>query len=321
MTTQRSDAADPTAISSRSLAASLAGVLVEACGGRLSNLTWFKADWQRGGAATATAAWNGGGQTGGVVAKLPVVQRELVWMRRLQGSPVVPKLYAFGQELGGYDLAWIVIERFPYGPLGAAWHDDHAARMADAAASFYEASSRYALDETPAAEDWESLVRDAQESLRINDVPNHSRWRAAVKSLRQRIGPLAKAWNDRGGAEWLHGDLHLANAMSRVALDSGPVCLIDLGDVHAGHWIEDAVYLERQLWSRPQRMKAANPVKAIAAARRAHGLPVEDDYPRLAMIRRALLAGTAPKFLKSEGDPHHLEACLEWLERALPELR
>ncbi len=318
MTTQRSDAAGPAEISSRSLAASLAGVLLDACEGRLTDLTWFKADWQRGGAATATAAWNG---AAGVVVKLPVVPRELVWMQRLQGASVVPKLYACGRELAGYDLAWIVIERFPYGPLGAAWHDGHAARVAEAAAEFYAAASRYPLDEAPAHEDWESLVRDAQESLRINDVPNHGRWRAAVKTLRHRIGELRKVWDERGGAEWLHGDLHLANAMSRVSMESGPVCLIDLGEVHAGHWIEDAVYLERQLWSRPPRMKAANPVRAIAAARRARGLPVQEDYPRLAMLRRALLAGTAPKFLKSEGDPHHLDACLDWLERALAEIR
>jgi hypothetical protein len=38
------------------------------------------------------------------------------------------------------------------------------------------------------------------------------------------------------------------------------------------------------------------------------------------MIRRALLAGTAPKFMRSEGHPRHLQACLNWLETALAEL-
>ena len=50
-------------------------------------------------------------------------------------------------------------------------------------------------------------------------------------------------------------------------------------------------------------------------------MTVDPDYPRLAVIRRALLAGTAPKFLKSEGHPRHLEACLERLETALTALR
>ena len=37
------------------LAAGLADQLAEACDGRLGEITWFKADWQRGGAATGTA--------------------------------------------------------------------------------------------------------------------------------------------------------------------------------------------------------------------------------------------------------------------------
>ena len=55
--------------------------------------------------------------------------------------------------------------------------------------------------------------------------------------------------------------------------------------------------------------------------RRNWQLPVEEDYPRLAMIRRALLAGTALRFLQSEGDPRYLDACLGWLERAVIDLK
>ena len=104
-------------------------------------------------------------------------------------------------------------------------------------------------------------------------------------------------------------------------MDEGDVALIDLAEVHAGHWVEDAVYLERLLWARPERLKSHKPVKAIAKARKAHGLDVDKDYPRLAMIRRALLAATAPKFIKSEGSPAHLAACLNWLETSLRDLK
>jgi hypothetical protein len=62
-------------------------------------------------------------------------------------------------------------------------------------------------------------------------------------------------------------------------------------------------------------------VREVAAARRRLGLPVEEDYPRLAMIRRALLAASAPRFIKSEGHPLHLAACLRWLEIALADLK
>ncbi|MHC4218968.1 MAG: phosphotransferase [Planctomycetota bacterium] len=311
----------------RSLAASLAPVLIEACEGRLSPITWYRADWQRGGAATGTAEYViEGDRTAKVVVKLPVVPRERMWISRLQDEEdqpgsVAPRLYASGDSLAGYDLAWMVIERVPHGPLGAHWHDDHAARMAEAAARFHAGAAQYPVDQAPRNEPWEEQVDDARQSLRDNDVPRRQEWQAAVKTLRGRLGQLVESWEARDSGQWLHGDLHLANAMSRVSLDSGPVCLIDFGEVHAGHWIEDAIYLERQLWARPQRLKAHKPVKEMAAARRKLGLPVDEDYPRLAMIRRALMAGTAPKYLKSEGGSRHLNACLDWLERALVELK
>ncbi len=69
----------------RSLAASLVPVVEQACEGRLSEITWFKADWQRGGAATGFARFDDGTTDGcAVVVKLPVVPRELIWTRRLQ---------------------------------------------------------------------------------------------------------------------------------------------------------------------------------------------------------------------------------------------
>ena len=43
--------AGPAQTDPRTLAASLAPVLAEACDGRLSAITWFRTDWQRGGAA------------------------------------------------------------------------------------------------------------------------------------------------------------------------------------------------------------------------------------------------------------------------------
>jgi hypothetical protein len=310
---------------SRSLAASLAPVLAEACEGRLGEIVWFKADWQRGGAATGTSTFNQpDGSTVNVVLKLPVVQRELTWIRRLQqdddDQPVVPRLLASGEEVGGYDLAWVVIEHIPHGPLGLKWHDDHIARIADAAARFYALTKPYPADGEPKSFNWDGIIEESLESVKINPIDEQKRWAAALKNLKQNLEPIAQEWADRPANEWLHGDLHIANAMCRESIDSGPVCLIDLADVHVGHWLEDAIYLERQLWSRPERMKPLKPVKAIAAARKRLGLPVEDDYPRLAMIRRALLAAAAPKFIKSEGHPRHLEACLNWLEIALKDV-
>ena len=318
-------AAGPGPADTRGLAAGLAGPLREACDNRLSEITWFKADWQRGGAATGTARFRlDNNDEVPVVVKLPVVQREWLWTSRLQRDhedAVVPKLYAAGETLGGYDLAWIVIEHFPHGPLGLHWDDKHIERMADAAARFYAAASSFEVDEPPKTEEWDELIHEAQQSVKINTIANTPRWKSAMKTLRGRLTDLVSEWRSRPVNDWLHGDLHLANAMSRDSLDAGVVYLIDLAEVHAGHWVEDAVFLERQLWARPERLRAVKPVKAIAESRRGRGLPVDDGYQRLAMIRRALLAATAPRFLKTEGHPKHLEACLDWLERALLELK
>lgn len=305
---------------------------MEACGGRLSDITWFKTDWQRGGAATGKATFTTeDGAPEPVIVKLPIVQRELTWTQRLQNQPSTrvhdafespaPRLLAGGESLGGYDLAWMVIERFAHGPLGLHWHDDHIARIADAAARFHAAARAFEVDQPPKVEDWPELIHEAAHSIKINHIHHEQRWSAALKALRARLPRLIEMWHARDVRQWLHGDLHLANAMSRVSMDAGPVCLIDLAEVHAGHWVEDAVYLERQLWAKPDRIKATRPVKAIAHARKQLGLSVDGEYPRLAMIRRALLASTAPRFIKSEGHPTYLEACLAWLEIALNELR
>ena len=55
--------------------------------------------------------------------------------------------------------------------------------------------------------------------------------------------------------------------------------LIDLAEVRPGHWVEDAVYLERLHWARPERLKGRNPVKLLAAARRRLGLEIGRIIP------------------------------------------
>jgi hypothetical protein len=311
---------------SRSLASSLAPLLLQACEGRLGEIVWFKTDWQRGGAATGRATYRkDDGTNVPAIIKLPVVQREMTWTDRMSRAAgddsVTPLLYRCGRSIGDYDLAWVIIEQFPHGPLGQHWHDDHMLRIAEAAARFHQIAALIPVDQPPRHEPWQDLVAEAHHNIKTNHINHEQRWAAALRAFRHKLDPLVNEWEARPVDQWQHGDLHLANAMSRVSMDSGPVCLIDLAEVHAGNWIEDAVYLERQLWARPQRLKPHKPVKALAAARKRLGLPVEPEYPRLAMIRRALLAATAPRFIKSEGHPAYLDACLERLEIALNELK
>ncbi len=312
------------AADAQSLASSLAPVLIECCGQRLKNIRWFRADWQRGGAATGRAVYTDGtGAAHDAIIKIPVGHTEWIWTQRLQSSApenVAPRLYAGDNHLAGYDLAWIVIEALPHGPLGAKWSETSIPRIADAAARFYVAARAFEVDRPPKKEDWVHLLHQSRDSVQTNPIPERQRWMTALRTLQHRLPKLEAHWTARAVTGWLHGDLHPANAMCRDAGDAAPVTLIDLAEIHPGHWIEDAIYLERLHWNRPERIQTHKPVREIARAMRAHGLDAGEGYQQLAAVRRAMLAATAPRFMKTEGSPAHLHACLERLEASLHEL-
>ncbi|MCH2134419.1 MAG: aminoglycoside phosphotransferase family protein [Phycisphaerales bacterium] len=308
----------------RQLANTLLPHLHRACGSHLGDVHWFRADWQRGGAATGRANWKAeDGTEREVMVKFPIRARELLWMRRLQrphgdGLPVVPNLFASGSSLESYDLAWIVIEWLPHGPLGKRWHADHVIRTAEAVTRFHQEADLFPIEaEKARREEWTELLDSARASIRRNHIDEEAHWQALLDRLSAALPDMVERWRARETDHWIHGDLHLANALSRIGAEHGEVTLIDLAEVRPGHWIEDAVYLERRLWARPERLEAARPVATIAEARRARGLPAESDYEELATVRRALMAGTAPAFMKTEGHPRHLAACRGQLEASL----
>jgi aminoglycoside phosphotransferase (APT) family kinase protein len=338
---------DPRAGGARSLAASLEPQLLEACRGRLGPITWFRTDWQRGGAATGSASWHpDGGETGDAavavgagaangdgkaVVKVPVHPRELRWLRRLQADrpAAVPRLLASGDSLGGYDLAWVAIEHLPVGPLANHWQAAFMPLLAEAAASFGAAAASASVPPEPIRErhDWPHLLATARRHVKDLRLAEPKAWNGRLRTVEQRLPALLQEWADRRPVEWIHGDLHPANAMSReaIALEDGvargEVCLIDFAEIRSGHWVEDAVYFERLHWSVPDRLKGHPPLRAIAAARKARGLDNGPDPSRLAAIRRLLMAATAPAFAKTEGHPAYLEACRRRLEESLASLR
>lgn len=304
---------------SSSLASSLEPVLREQTNNQLSDIHWFRTDWQRSGATTGFATWNSEDANDvPVVVKLPINKNELRWTRRMQNANgVAPTLFASDEKLNGYDLAWLIIERFPVGPLGAHWDDSNIERISESAALFSKFASEFPVDQKGRRENWKDLLEIAKKSIRENNLENKSRWKKAQSQLSKRLTGLLELWRGRRINQWLHGDVHLANAMCRTAEPNAPVSLIDLAEVHAGHWIEDAVYLERQLWGHKSRLKASRPVHAMAAARKKFGMQVDDNYHQLVEIRRLLLAATAPAFMQSEGDPRYLASCLSQFETAL----
>lgn len=304
-------------------------LLREACAGRLGAISWFRTDWQRGGAKTGRATFATEQGEDDVVVKIPIGPVEYLWNNRLQQQQdddeaesygVTPRLYASETTLGEYDLAWMVIERLPQGPLFSLQRHDAIELMADVIARFHRQSSRFAIDKPARQEDWHALIDKARGKCKTNMVKHEQRWRAMFKTLHKRLDRLVQEWEQRTVTDWCHGDVHPLNAMSRSNRPEDPALLIDLANVHAGHWVEDAVYLERIYWPRRAVIEEHPPVRLIARHRKKLGMPLGDDYARQADIRRALLAATAAAFLRTEGSPAYLEACLDTLERVMARL-
>ncbi|MBX3386258.1 MAG: phosphotransferase [Phycisphaeraceae bacterium] len=356
-----------------SLAHLLEPVLIAECRGRLSDIQWFKSAWQAGGAATGFATFAvDGHEPVGVVVKLPVGPAEFRWTTTLGGlggldgvaneegggegggrSPSTevstgyacamgptPRVYAAGTELGGYDLAWVVVERFTGPPLSASLSAESLEDLLSTAAEWYALAERVRpiAGATVPTKDWATSIDKARRTIPDCGIEQPQRWNQAVKQTQKLLPKLLSVWDGRPINTWCHGDLHPGNAMRRPEPFAfaglrprnggggaggsgggvGGCVLIDLALVHPGHWVEDAVYLERLYWGRSERLGGVKPVSALAQARRERNLPTGEDYTLLANVRRVLMAACVPCFLTHEGHPKYVRAALETLERLLP---
>jgi aminoglycoside phosphotransferase (APT) family kinase protein len=171
----------------------------------------------------------------------------------------------------------------------------------------------------PESPDWDALLSRAREIARESVLPEAQHWNDVVKRAQKALPKIATRWESRPINAWCHGDLHPGNAMRRTD-DEHECVLIDLALVHAGHWVEDAVYLERQFWARPDALFGLHPVTELARYRRELGLSTEGDYGTLANLRRVLMAACAPVHVAGDGHPRYLHAALEMLERVLPQV-
>ncbi len=313
---------------SHGLAHQLAPVLHDVCEGRLGDIRWFRSDWQRGGAATGYSTFKDDARSQeplDVVIKLPVGPGEYKFTTGLAATDApTPRIVAHGVELGGYDLAWFVMEKLPGSPLAEDRKKKSFEDLCKAAASFYKhALALGGPTEPQEPTDWDAIFERAREAVRDNDIPDAQRWNQSIKAAQRALPILLPTWRARSQTEWRHGDLHLGNAMMRP--DDSPwgepgCVLLDLAQIQAGHWVEDAVYMERIYWGHPEALCGAKPVKSIARARKSLGLPCDDDYARLANIRRVLIAAGVPAFLDREGHPSYLHGALEVLDRTLAQL-
>ena len=315
----------------KSLGPALLPQLNHACEERLTEVRWFRTDWQRGGAATAYATLSGTNSHPGdrsVVVKFPIGPREYRVLVGLAATPAAtPRVAYHGTELGSFDMAWVVMERLDGQPLKADPSKKNFLLCTEALGSFYENAEKcWPLREHETSTDWTSLIAKARESAKVNAIPDAQRWSNTIQRVQRILDRLLIKWHTRPVNAWCHGDLHLANVMLRSpdspwrAPDTDDkreqAVIFDFANVRSGHWVEDAVYLERQYWANPEVSKNIKPLSMIAKARRSRGLEAE-NYTELAMVRRILLASCVPAFLEREGHPSYLAAALAMLEKQL----
>ncbi len=328
----------------QALASTLDPQLHQACHGRLGQISWFRATWQHGGAGTGFSTWSLPDPSCGhreipCVVKLPVGYSEYFWTKRLglvhphdwdeprSLALPTPRVLAAGFELGGYDLAWIVMERFENPPIAMERTESSMWSLFETAAEFHAAAIlEKPIDhsKTPPPEDWSGLVENGLQALSTNVIENEDRWVKALEQTQGCLDHLIDRWVNREINTWCHNDLHPHNAMRRAVEKGsetniqGHCSLIDLAMVAPGSWVEDALYMERLFWGRKEKLCNIDPVETLAATREAIGLAVGEEDFELAEVRRMLMAASVPAFLRTEGDPVYLKAALSVLERLLP---
>lgn len=335
------DPAHPPGLTTRheveSLGVSLGPALHDARPDRLGDIEWFQSPWQRSGAATGFTSWRlPDGQVIEAIVKVPVSYSEYFWSTQLGEvdhmwweSPSclhlpVPRVLASGTELAGYDVAWLVLERVSGKPISSEMNAESLERLFEAAAKFHAMAGEIKSPSSGRREselDWPRLLERAEEACRDNPIPEAEGWVEMIGRVRGLLPALLERWGARPIDTWCHGDLHPGNVMTRCSRscpDDRCGVLIDLAMVRPGHWVEDALYIERLYWGREETLAGVDPLECLARQRRVLGLPVGDEDRVLADVRRVLMGATSPAFLRQENDPVYLSAALERLCRITP---
>lgn len=302
--------------------------LKDACEGRLSEISFFRSEWQRGGGSTAFAQYiTPEGKSIPVVIKLPVGYTEYRWttaLSRLQEqepSPVTPRVIAAGTDLGDHHFAWLVIERLPGSPIAAALDEASVKSLLKSTArlqQLFEQIEPATIAARAKPVDYEKMIERSREAVKRSAIlsPHDAQvWNNELYAVHKALPMMLNKWEHRQFIDWCHGDLHGGNALRRP---DGTIALIDLALVHSGHWIEDALYLERVYWARPGGLFGINVIKELAAHRRALGLHCDGDYGMLAAVRRVLTAACAPALIEREGNRLYLDAAMDMIRKHLP---
>jgi hypothetical protein len=314
-------------VDAHDLGPQLEPALIDATDRRVSDIRWFRTPWQRGGSATAYAKFHSGDGAGprDVVIKMPVGPVEYrASVAMGDGNGPGPCVVEHGTEVGGWDFGWMVMERVVGEPASRSLCRESIEHLFRCAAMFSKRAAASMPPRPPRAEwDWEDLLDKARHAVRDNHLAHEGEWIDRIKHLQRGLSRVLAVWNARPQTGWCHGDLHPGNLMFRSEGSPwGDACavLLDFAECHVGHWVEDAVYVERQFWAKPDLLFGVKPVSMLAKLRREAELETDGDYAELAAVRRVLMGAVAPAFIEREGHPAYLEAALGVVSKTLPTL-
>lgn len=160
-----------------------------------------------------------------VLLKLNVPPDQLWWTRALadHAPEQLPRVFATGEQVGTTRLGWVIWERVAEG-LHPGWQGREFDMLLDAGVRF----QRVARQLTPAAQ-----AAGILHELRIDDLATQIEQgirRDAPAPAEQVLRRLAADWAWVSAVcetETCHGDLHMANALSREPPPGGVALLID----------------------------------------------------------------------------------------------
>jgi hypothetical protein len=239
------------------------------------------------------------------------------WATRLSrhAPDLVPTVYASGSTLGGEPVPWMVMERCPY-RLDYTWGHHLYTMVMDAGVRFHLASRQIARPVGPADVPVAWLCDLVRRAV-TNDPPAPGpAARVAARLAEDWAWVLAVC-----RVEFAHGDLHLNNAVWRIAPPDpdAQALLVDYTPSPAP-WATEPAYCQVVYWpggtGHPVHPTL---VHEMAALRTAYGLeaPPPADVDRLATL---FLAWNAlylwPRVTHRHGVPDYAAAVARWIEQA-----
>ncbi|MFC7618770.1 hypothetical protein [Microlunatus sp. GCM10028923] len=261
----------------------------------LADLRVFGAEWGSSGLHFA-GRWTASGAE--VILKVGVSPPQRWWTEKIseEDPGLAPTLFASGSQLGDVELGWILTERLP-GGLHAGWDGVEFGMLMAAGARFQRFARHHPTGphSVTAAADVADWIRSAM----VRGAPG------PAASL---LDSLDHDWGfvrDVCPPEICHGDLHMANVLSRTpAPHLSDAVLIDF-EPSFMPWAFEAAYCQI-LNSDPARVGWHGLVPLMAERRAALGLPTvgsEADLKRVEAITLGWYALRMWSILGPDTDP------------------